>query len=480
MAGCKSDSRQQDVEAEFAFVGVNVVDVETGQIQPEQTVLIHQEKIVAVAPFSSLNISSRTRTVFATGKYLLPGLMDSHVHAFADPDTAINKTLPLFVANGITHIRDTGSSLANLAEVETRLTNNPLLPHPHYFSTGPLLDGYKLPWYRDLQTVIDSPDQVPDIVTELQASEIRQLKVYSNLSPEVYRALAAETEKRNLNFAGHLPRDVSIHEAAQYRQLTIEHLDVSSTVSCAPQGKDWFADHLKAKFSKNPRDYLSFMVDYWQVLDWQICEPAWQVYKNSGGYLTPTVVLETADRGLVPEAALGFLDPGAREWCEQGLDRMEAYPTLKTDFLSSLKSALNHIHQTQTPLLAGSDTPNNCLVPGFSLHWELQRLHEFGLSPLETLQTATVNPDRAFSDAPRLIEAGHEASLVLLRDNPLESVTALQAIDGVYLKGRWYDLDALKLLKQQALAFAEQRRAEHAQATAKETEQTPPDAIPEN
>lgn len=455
LVACQSEP---PLEADFAFVGVNVVDVETGQVAENQTVLIAAGKIAEVAPFADLTVSNRVKAVFAGGKYLIPGLYDSHVHAFADTDAAVNKTLPLFIANGVTHIRDMGTTLENLRKIEIELKQNPRLPHPHYFSTGPIIDSYKLPWYGNLQAIIKTPEEASDVVSQLQSSGITQLKTYSNLSPAVYQSIADEARLRGLELVGHLPRNVSLREAAGTGQLTLEHLEVSTTVSCAPQGRPWFDDSIQAKFGADKSAYLNFMGDYWTSLNWNDCGPAWQAFASAGGHLTPTLVMETTDEDLALLDDLRFLDAAAEPFCQQGLKAMSDFPEARERSFMGLKNTLNKIRDAGVPILAGSDTPNNCLVPGFSLHWELKRLVDFGLTPLEALQSATVTPDLAFTGTPRRIQAGDDASLVLLDKSPVADINALRSIVGVYVKQRWWNREDLDQLKTNALQFTNEQK----------------------
>ena len=459
LTGCQS--APPPIAPDFAFLRVNVIDVSTGEITPDQTVLITGDTIVATGDFATTVIPKDVATIFAEGQYLMPGLTDSHVHAFQSVEESTTKTLPLFVAHGITQIRDTGAELEKLEKTKDALQAAPNLVHPKLMSTGPLIDSKKLSWYGDLQLIIDDPTDVPAAVTRLEANGVTQLKVYTNLDPNIYQAVADEARLRGLRIVGHVPIGVSLSDAAAARQLSIEHLDTISMLSCANDDKNWFAESLKTRFAEGNQSYFEYMAHYWTSMDWQACAPALESFAASGGYWTPTLVMETGDIGLVDDTALNYLAPGARDWCEADLAGIqEASPDTQHAAYSGLKQALDHIRAANIPLLAGSDTPNNCLAPGASLIWELIRMAGFGLTNLEAIQTATINPALAFTGAAKLVRAGDPAELILLEDNPLENLTALKQIEGVYINGRWIDSDQLDELKQAAIRYAKTQTAD--------------------
>ena len=443
------DTGPQLQPGDQVIVDTTVVDIEADELRPEMTVIIRDDRILDVLPAEQVNVSDENTTI-AQGGFLIPGLWDMHVHALGDSDDAIDRILPLFVANGVTGVRDMGSVVDGVAAVRQRLANQPELVAPTLVAAGPILDGVKLPWYGDLPLVIDSVDVVDAALTNLLEQGLDFFKVYDQLSQPVYDAIAAYANENNIAFAGHSVRSVGMQRAAASGQRSIEHLSLFSLGDCADETEGWYERALGAKFGEGGyAAYYDVVIEFFESFDDTRCQQVIDTLVANSTFFTPTLVMELNDRGRVDESTFQYMAPGAVEWCQNGLAAVEtaASPEQETVFDLHLSFA-KRLHDAGVPLLAGSDNPNYCLVPGFSLHWELALLVEAGLSPAEALQTATVNAARALGKDGEegKVAPGFRANLVLLADNPLEDINNTRGVSGVLVGGRWLDKPALDSL----------------------------------
>ena len=202
---------------------VNVVDVQTGKIAGRQNVLISGNTIQQI---TSKPITHKNATVInGTGKFLIPGLWDMHVHVFAN---AANKSkefyFPLFIANGVTSIRDMWTKPQNMQYVNhwrRQLSTQPGTV-PRFATVGTLVDGVPPDW--PTSDTVKTAEEAKAIVHKIKDAGVDFVKVYSKLSREAYFALADESKKLNFQFAGHVPDSISITEAANSGQKSIEHL----------------------------------------------------------------------------------------------------------------------------------------------------------------------------------------------------------------------------------------------------------------
>ena len=159
------------------ITGTTVIDVDGGTALAEHTVVILDDQIVAVVPDVDIRISEQAQVIRDVA-YVMPGLWDMHAHALTDADDAIERILPLFIANGVIGIRDMGSVVPSIQEVRQRLSDNRQLVAPHLYVSGPLLDGAKLPWYGDLPLVLKTPEEVQTKLPELIEQGMDFLKIY--------------------------------------------------------------------------------------------------------------------------------------------------------------------------------------------------------------------------------------------------------------------------------------------------------------
>lgn len=426
----------QSLADNVTIVGVNIIDVVSGEVAPDRVVDIVDGRIERIIPGDEFSGKTPSTIVAAEGKYLVPGLWDSHVHVFG---RSPERTLPLFVAYGVTHVRDLGSTMADVKKGVALIEGGSLVTAPEVITTGPLLDSVKQSWYGDLQVVVKSAS---DVENELQALNTDQLKVYTNLEPEAYTAIMEWGARKGQPVVGHVPIKVGL--SGVVGQRTIEHLDVVAMLSCAPQEGDWFARSLNAKFREGYDAYFSLMTEFWDALDWNTCDKALKDFAAAGGYLTPTLVMETADASLVAKDAPKYIDAEGRTWCTSQLEKIGAVPSAtRQGAYDSLQQVFKRIRDSGVPILAGTDTPNNCLVAGMSLSWELRRLVEFGMTTLEAIQAATIQPASAFDVETPAITAGRMADFVLLNGNPLDDINAIADPIGVYTGGAWLDRSAL-------------------------------------
>jgi imidazolonepropionase-like amidohydrolase len=475
----------------FALVNVNVVDVERGQILVDHAIVVRGEEIVSVGAMSDTSIPDSAQVVDGSMRFVIPGLWDMHVHLI-DPDTPgdLDVVLPLLTANGVVGVRDTGSSdldaiLALREQIRERERSGPRI-----VLSGKILDGIPVVFPPDAIAVA-TPETARETVDELASADVDTIKLYEMLQPDVFAAAVQAANRRGLPIAAHVPLTMLAGDVSDLGIDSFEHLR-NIELACSSE-----ADALLAERISLLRDAIDAIDDSDDV----------RAFDYSAGYGAGALVRKGIHESQRP-IALETIDP---ERCATLLRRLAInetwqVPTLfmnqhqsgfvRADQIESVRATLRYVpeqivsdwenqaeglasasieqqqlgaaqgrwyadlvrqmHDSGVGLLAGTDVSVTWMVPGFSLHEELQALVRAGLTPLESLQTATVNPARFLGedDSFGRIEVGYVADLVILGANPIEDIANTERIEGVILRGEYLDRAELNKLLESAQVAA--------------------------
>jgi imidazolonepropionase-like amidohydrolase len=223
--GLLSGSQAADAPAHgIAFTNVSIIDTIHRTTRSGMTVVIKGDRIVDVQSVGRIRIPSMIDIVDASGKFLIPGLWDMHVHTFFDEELgqhAREITLPLFIAAGVTGVRDMGSDLAKIVATRKEIEEHRLLG-PRMVIAGPMLDGPASQYSSALK--IASPDEGRRAVDMLKAAGVDFIKVQSLVPRDAYFAIADWAKKRHIPLDGHVPDAVRAAEAVNAKQRSFEHL----------------------------------------------------------------------------------------------------------------------------------------------------------------------------------------------------------------------------------------------------------------
>ncbi|OGX85813.1 amidohydrolase family protein [Hymenobacter glacialis] len=433
---------------QLTLVHANVVDVATGKIQPDMTVVIAGKRIARVSP--SARATPRTgRVVDATGQYLIPGLWDMHTHVYFDGTAAAGTDLilPLLLANGVTGIRDMGSELDSILKARADVAAH-RRPGPRLVVSGPMLDGPKSPYKASI--AIATAEDGRQAVARLKARGVDFIKVQSLVPREAYFAIAAEAKKAGLAVDGHVPDAVRASEALAAGQRSFEHLigifEASSTAEDAyVAGQEKSPGRLLATYDAvREAAIIRRLAAYPQV--WQCPTLYWE----RGQWLVDSIAWrQDPDLVYAGHSWVAQRWPRAQTNIARTMDT-EPLP-VRARFVTHELELVRKLHAAHVGFLAGTDTPAGVdLIPGASLHLELQRFVAAGFTPLEALQTATLNPAKFFNRQADFgsVEAGRLADVVLLSANPLTDIANTQRIVGVLADGQYYSQQDLQQLKQ--------------------------------
>lgn len=373
----------------FLIADVTVVDVEAGELVPHRWVHLRDGVVVSIDDGEPPTEMPVTR-VEGRGRYLIPGLWDCHAHISLWGRDALAR----FVRSGVTSVRDMGGDLDELRAWRSAIDRGERLG-PRLLLAGPFLDGDKPnDLYR--RFVLDAA-QAQAAVDEVLASGADFLKVHSQLAPDVFAAIGREAERRGCRFAGHVPVGVLPTEASAAGITSIEH-----------------ADTFFSSLARAPRS---------PAASWPEARAWWQ------GDEGRAALADIADNGTVVVPTLVTLDTAAER--HAGLFERVAPWTLE------ITAAL---HEAGVPIAAGSDTARRLIgiVPGASLHRELELLVDAGLTPAEALRAATLVPARRFGANAQggVIAVGAPADLVLLGGNPLQDIAQTRSVQAVFVRGR--------------------------------------------
>lgn len=460
LSGCASvPSPSTPSAADLALVGVTVVDVESGDLRPNHTVLIRGNYIVAVEPVGATPPLAG-RVVDARDKYVIPGLWDMHVHLFRHGSGPRGQNraaeFPLFLANGVTGVRDMWTDLDDIKLVRqwNRESDSGVLLAPRIQATGPVIDGAPPVWAGSL--VAARADDAGALVDSLVRGGVNALKVYTRLQRDVYLALVSEARRRGLDVVGHVPASILAAEASDAGQRTIEHLQV--TDDCSTDADEITKMRRESSSQGDPRVLARRLETYSDTL----CSNLFERFVRNGTWQVPTLVVlrQAALRGDRSFLDAIRLHPGLRYVHQTEHDGWEAQSSqavsratpqgveLSRRALQNRLHIVGGMHRAGVPLLAGSDMGNPFLVAGFSLHDELAMLVSAGLTPLAALQASTSSPARYFhaTDSLGTVAPGKLADLVVLDADPLRDIRNAQRIHAVVVNGRLLDrteLDAM-------------------------------------
>ena len=461
-------SRLPSDGADLAIRDVAVVDVEHGRILQDRTVLLRGNRIVAVTPSHEARIPAGARVVEGDGKYLIPGLWDMHVHAARAGRAPL--FWPLFVAHGVTGIRETGSFTDSLLYWRAASRERGVLA-PRIVWSSPMLDGD--PPLYDFGIAVRTPAEARAVVAEMQSLGFDYLKVYSGIPRDAFHALADEARRRGVVIAGEVPNGVQPIEAATAGMRSFEHL-WNLFESCVPGGyalRDSLAQ-LDLRSAPEAERRAVRDVQYRRWLD--SYDPACTDIlaaglKRTGTYQVPTLIINRsyslmdstwtgdARRQWVPRATLA-------EWDELRTETLEEYGPLGVAAWRARYAhegtMIRRMAAAGVGILAGSDVSDEPFIyVGASLHDELALLVEAGLTTLQALQSATLNPARYLeaTDSLGTVAPGRLADLVLLDANPLADIKNTARIHAVVLNGRLLTRADLDRLLDEARAIAQAR-----------------------
>ena len=438
----------------IAITHVAVIDATGAPAKADTTVVITDGRISAIGPSAQVIAPEGAQVVDATGKFLIPGLWDMHVHWY------LERYLPLFIANGVTGVRLMWG--APLHQQWREKIERGDLVGPRMVIASRIVDGPKPIWPGSATASDES--QGREAVVEAKRGGADFVKIYTLLPRDAFLGIADEARKQGIPFAAHVPLSVALSEASDAGMKCVEHL--TGVISACSSREDELLKAAReavdlAAAAENPISVLQQprAIEFTRMAyDSYSAEKAAALFarlKQNGTWQCPTLTVlhNTAfidDPALASDPRLKYIparvkgawdptkDPRFKDRPPEGreLDK-KSFPK-KLEIVGAMQRA-------GVGILAGTDVLNPYCMPGFSLHDELAFLVQAGLTPMEALQSATIAPARFLGREADLgtVEKGKIADLVLLRESPLVDIHNTQKIEAVVVRGRVFERNAL-------------------------------------
>ena len=391
-------ARAQSNDSVLVIRGAKLVDVKSGKEIPETAIVIRGERIAQIGPEGKITVPAGARSIDAKGKWIIPGLIDSHAHA----ESAEETPLSLYLANGVTTIRNPGGNTTVL-----RLTREKLLrgeiAGPRLFFSGQILDGMPPVWNWSL--LVDTPERARSAVNFLADQGVDFIKVYNNVKEPELKAIIQTAKERGLPVGGHVPRTLTMTHAIELGMTRLEHIRIT--------GKEMLSAEEAAQIDPLPVGKREPML--WQRFDLQSekMRSLVQLLAKSRVFLDPTLVTDEYFGASAKEAI--ERDPNNQYFPKSDVEEALKYwnagvfetppeliPAAHEAFQKEQKF-VGMCGEASVRIIAGTDGPSiGVLVPGFALHREMELLTASGLSPLQALRAATSTAAEALGKVDQL------------------------------------------------------------------------------
>ena len=385
--------------AELMIRDVTVVDVSSGTTHPNRSILIRGDKIVAIG--ASFEAPKAARVVNGAGKFVIPGLWDMHVHLTR------RDRLPLYVTQGVTGVRDMGSDLDRTKDWRLQIGRGEILG-PHVETCGPPFDGFPSTDGALPVTMVRGPNEARASYDDLDNRSVDFIGVLPRLPRDAYFALIERARKYYSPVAGAVPASVSVMEAVDNRQGSIDQMS-GILLACSTEERRLRGPRALAL---ERRDWAEVQDLDAKALETFSQEKADALFHRMAMFETRTVPV---------------------------LVKLRSSPCAKDQF-QKLEQLVVAMHRAGVEIMAGAD--------GEQIHDELELLVAAGLSPVEALRSATLAPAKYLEAAESLgqVEQGKIADLVLLDGNPLTDIRNTRKISAGVLGGKYLNKPRLQAL----------------------------------
>ena len=413
-------ARQSAAPDAFAFVNVNLLSLDGGSMATRQTVIVQHGTIAAIGPAGTVSVPRGAEIVDGAGKFLLPGLVDTHVHIAITSTDDQRALLKLFVANGVTTVVNLRGNPPVL-ELRKAVADGREFG-PTIYSVGPYVN----------EPFFTTPDEVEAAVVEQKRAGYDFVKLHGDLSLEAYRRLNAVARREGIRVIGHAPRNLGLDVMFEERQYAVAHAE------------EFIYDR-----NNSSRDFAA--------IEPRIPELAQSMVK-AGMWLMPNLtayqmiarqaddlsaVLARPEMRYLPRSVQNSWGPATNSYTARFGKRDVPGFYARYQLLEKLTRGFQ---VAGVPLLVGTDAMNTGVVPGFSAHDELADLVAAGLTPQQAMRAATVNASDFLGVRNGRVAVGFPADLMLLDANPLDDIANTRRISGVMIRGHWLNRVALDAL----------------------------------
>jgi imidazolonepropionase-like amidohydrolase len=441
------------VNKSVVFVNVTVIPMDSERILEVQTVIIEDHRIAYIGTGGDVEIPAGAYIVDGEGRFLIPGLSDMHVHTYGSENILL-----VYLANGVTTIRTMGEDPPAILEWRDQIRDG-TRAGPNMWVFWPSIennDRYPYPeWEVEMatrggQTFVHTPEEAEQLVAEMAALGVDGIKAHGVVSSEIYLALLESAARHGLPIDGHAPEDHTSYSVFETRSDSWNDFRTMGVPALA---------HVEELVKMVELSDENTSLHFRQASDESIRQMA-QDAADDGLWVTTTVFLfrSIVDQASDLEGTLSrmpevkYVHPevfdakgwgaGANYYVEVG--SRPGY----SNYLAAQEKMLLALSESGPLLMSGTDAPVPLMVPGFSLHDELETMVDIGLSPYDVLRTSTYNPALYLGELEEFgtIEEGKRADLVLLEANPLEDITNTRQIAGVMVRGRYYSRADLDLM----------------------------------
>jgi imidazolonepropionase-like amidohydrolase len=431
---------QQQQSNTLVLTNVTLIDGTDAPPKDGISIVIVADRIATVEKTEGIEIPRKATVVDASGKYIIPGLWDMHVHFYAGgADLA-----PLFIANGITSVRDMGGDFVQMEKIRKEI-NDGTLVGPRIKMPGPMLESAR--WITMVEKLlhkpllpkrvgVEKPEEAAEKVNAVAAMGVDFIKIRTCASKQTYHAILEAARDAGLAVVGHLPMIMTLAEASDAGQRSIEHNFFTNIDKMSAEERQ----ELIAKLKANDTVFVpTLAADRSRSIPMEQTKAILDDKKGELDYRRP------------------YLPKGLLDFWEESISLEKYMGNIDWIKLFNTGHALLHdLHEAGVKIMAGTDLGVPLVYPGFSLHDELQHLVEkVGMTPMEALTSATSLPSKfmGLDDSLGTVTEGKIADLVVLDDNPLEDITNTTRIYAVIAGGVLYEQAEL----QKILAEAEQK-----------------------
>lgn len=424
----------------IAFVNVNVVPMDSERILPGQTVIVQGDRIIDIGTVDITDIPEDAQRIDGRDKYLMPGLVDMHVHIGSVQQT-YETHLTLLIANGVTTIRNMWGGESHLKLREEIKEGKHIAPT--LFTAGPIISSN--PSLFGGTVALETPEQARQVVADNKAAGYDLIKACDVLPVEVYDALMEAATKHGIHVAGH-PGEVGIEHALAARQHSVEHL----------AGYQRYLEDEDSLFFGKPHGFDVA----WQHMDERKIPGIARATRESATWNCVTLVVHncvmmTREQGRqeLKRPYMKYIPMDTKQWWlastvggERLREMSRVYPELGFSVEECLDAPFRNgkrltkaLYDAGARIVLGTDAPNPFVVHGFSVHQELQNLVDAGLTPYEAIKAGTRDAAECLGELDKFgtITVGLRADLLLVDGNPLVNVGNVSRRAGVMLRGRW-------------------------------------------